>query len=611
MPQHSAAAAGWIGHVVAGHRLDAIVGEGGMGVVFRATHLRLGRTVALKVLPPPLAADHEYRRRFEREAAIAASLEHPNVVPIYDAGHVNGVLYLSMRFVQGEDLDAVLRREGRLGVDRVCAVLGPIADALDAVHEAGLVHRDVKPGNILIARTGRPRDDGHVYLCDFGIAKGPAAGGPELTSAGAFLGTVQYCSPEQIEGRWLDGRSDQYGLACLAYRCLTGEVPYPRPDTSAVIYAHLGAAPPRPSLLLPGLPPAVDAAIARAAAKHPDHRFPNCAAFIAALRAAGASGPSPRSAAPAPGAERVPSRTLVDPPPAPGRRLPRTLPLPEPVDVEGPTRRTGPEEQPAAPPPAPAPKAGAEPAGAPDPAPVPDPTPAPASAAASKADRKRARQPVAAPVPVPAPAPKPDTESAPGPGSAADAAPVPVDVRAERTPGDPSITITWTAGGAQEVEYKVTRLAPDGRWQVVGRTRSTSIVDGAVAPDADIPTYAVVAKAGSAVSAEVRTPDPAPDFPAVQHLRLSGTGALEFEWPPGITEAMVVVRPDRPPATPTDPAATAWKITNMRYQLDGGLRLPDSVARPCHVAVASCRRDGGTLVVSPVFDPTAHTAVGA
>ena len=573
MSQHSAAAAGWIGHVVAGQRLDAVIGEGGMGVVFRATHLRLGRTVALKVLPPPLAANHEYRRRFEREAAIAASLEHPNVVPIYDAGHVNGVLYLSMRFVRGESLDEVLRREGRLGVEQLCAVLGPIAEALDAVHEAGLVHRDVKPGNVLIARTGRPRDDGHVYLCDFGIAKGPAVAGPELTSAGTFLGTVHYCSPEQIEGKWLDGRSDQYGLACLVHRCLTGETAYPRPDTSAVIYAHLSAAPPRPSLLRPDLPPAVDAAVARAAAKHPDHRYPSCAAFIAALRCA----------IPAPG--RAASGTRVD---LPARRpLSPTLPLPEP-SLSDPSLPEPSLPQPSPPEPSP-----------PEPSPPrpspPEPSP-PQPVGADEPTRRTgpARRP---PAPAPVTAPDPD--------------PAAVDVRVERSADDSSIIISWTAAGTHEVEYKVSRLAPDGRWQVVGRTRSTCIVDGAVAGGAAVPAYAVVAVPGPAASEVVRAPDRVNGIAAVQHLRVSATGALDFDWPPGITEAMVVIRGDRPPTTPTDPAATSWKITNMRYQLDGGLRLPESVARPCHVAVASCRREGGSLVVAPAFDPTAHAAVGA
>ncbi|MBW0125877.1 serine/threonine-protein kinase, partial [Pseudonocardia oceani] len=261
MPQQQGAAAGWVGHVLAGHRIDALVGEGGMGVVYRATHLNLRRTVALKVLSPALAADLEYRRRFEREATIAASLEHPAVVPIYDAGHANGVLFLSMRFIEGDDLGAVLQREGPLDVTRLCALLGPVADALDAVHEAGLVHRDVKPGNVLISRPGRSRS-GQVYLCDFGIARGRTDPGSDITAAGRYLGTLQYSSPEQIQGKWIDGRSDQYGLACLVHRGLTGQVPYPRDDTAAVIYAHLAADPPRPSLLRPDLPPAVDDVLA-------------------------------------------------------------------------------------------------------------------------------------------------------------------------------------------------------------------------------------------------------------------------------------------------------------------------------------------------------------
>jgi hypothetical protein len=221
---------------------------------------------------------------------------------------------------------------------------------------------------------------------------------------------------------------------------------------------------------------------------------------------------------------------------------------------------------------------------------------------------------------------------APRPSPVAPAVSAPVDVRAERDPGDPSITISWTAGSGQDVEYKITRLGPDGRGQVVGRTRSTTIVDGAVPRGSGIPTYEVVARLGTAVSepgraqparqpaavpAAAADPQPEPEapppggIPAVRHLAASAAGPLTFDWPPGVTEAMVVVRGDRPPAAPDDPAATAWKITNMRYELDGGLRLPASVALPCHVAVASCTREGGALVVAPGFDPTAHAAVGS
>ncbi|MGI5132729.1 protein kinase domain-containing protein [Pseudonocardia sp. CA-107938] len=556
MPEQQSAAAGLVGHVVAGHRIDAVLGEGGMGVVYRATHLRLHRPVALKVLPPPLAADQDYRRRFEREAAIAASLEHPNVIPIYDAGHANGLLYLSMRFVDGEDLGALLRREGPLSGELVCAVLGPVADALDAVHEAGLVHRDVKPGNVLIARTVRPNGHRQVYLCDFGIAKNPTSGGPDLTSAGQYIGTLQYSSPEQIEGRWLDGRSDQYGLACLVYRALTGQVPYPRDDTSAVIYAHLAGSPPRPTELRPDLPPAVDGVVARAAAKHPDHRFPTCSAFVAALRAALAPAPRPRPR-PAP----VPQGPPPAPVPRPGRSLPPTLPLPSPSPPDRPTRPAEPDEA--------------------------SRVPAAETVAVQEAE--------------------PPARLAPAP---------PSDVRAERIEADRSITVTWTPGSAAQVEYKVSRRTPDGRWQVVGRTAANSIVDGAVAPDAAIPVYGVVARLGTEVSdlvesvAQPAAAPPAPvGIPPVRNLTATAAGPLLFEWPAGVTEAMVVVRADRAPESPADPAATAWKITNMRYQLDGGLRLPPSVPRPCHVAVASCERAGTTLVVAPAFDASAHAVV--
>jgi serine/threonine-protein kinase len=427
-----------------------------------------------------------------------------------------------MRFVDGEDLGAVLQREGRLDVRPLCALLEPVADALDAVHAAGLVHRDVKPGNVLISRTGRR----HVYLCDFGIAKA-AAGGGELTAAGKYMGTVHYSSPEQIEGRWVDGRSDQYGLACLVFRALTGQVPYPRPETAAVIYAHLAADPPRPGLHRPDLPPAVDAAVARASAKQPERRFQSCTEFIAALRAA--VEPRPRPA------------------PRPRQSLPPTLPLPEP-EVAAPDATTSRSE-------------------------LPEP-------------------PRAEPV---------------------DGVAAPTDVRAERGTDDPSITVTWTPSSPGDVEYKITRLTPDGRWHVVGRTRATHIVDGAVAADAAIPTYAVTARLRAATSGQARSaePDAPGGIPVVEHLTVSPGGALVFDWPSGVTEAMVVVRGDGPPSAPDDPAAASWKITNMRYQLDGGLVLPSSLSRPCHVAVASCRRDGGALVVAPGFGATARATVGA
>jgi hypothetical protein len=397
-----------------------------------------------------------------------------------------------------------------------------------------------------------------VYLCDFGIAKA-AAGGRELTAAGQYMGTVHYSSPEQIEGRWVDGRSDQYGLACLAFRALTGQVPYPRPETAAVIYAHLAADPPRPSLHRADLPPAVDAAVARATAKQPERRFATCTDFIAALRAAVQPRPTPR----------------------PRRPLPPTLPLPEP-DLAAPKPAT--------------PDATTNRAAASEPAPE------------RLGPRHAARPDSAVPQPRTAPPTVPPTVP---PADNPDAVPAPTEVRAARSADDPSITVTWTAKGGGEVEYKVTRLAADGRRHVVGRTRAAYLVDGAVAPDSPVPAYEVLARVGPKAAAPVRSAPADPGgIPAVRNLTVSPGGALVFDWPDGVTEAMVVVRGDRPPEAPDDPAATAWKITNMRYQLDGGLVLPKSVALPCHVAVASCRRKGGTLVVAPGFGASARAAVG-
>ena len=535
--QQSAAVAGWVGRVLAGHRIDALIGEGGMGVVYRASHLQLRRTVALKVLPPSLTADREYRHRFEREAAIAASLEHPNVVPIYDAGYANGVLYLSMRFVDGEDLSAVLQRHGRLDVEPLCALLEPVADALDAVHAAGLVHRDVKPGNVLISRSGRRT----VYLCDFGIAKA-AAGGRELTAAGQYMGTrallIAGADRGPVDRRPL--RPVRPGLPRLPRADRPGALPPSRDGGGDLRPPRGRSAPAEPA---PTRPPARGGR-----RRGPGHREAARAAVrhLHGLHRRAAGG----------GASRAPR-------PGPDDRCPRPSRCRNPTSPHR-TRR---------------------PAG-----PPPRSRPPRADTANGAAD---ACQPTAPP------------------NAATDAVPAPTDVRAERSADDPSITVTWTATGGGDVEYKVTRLAADGRRHVVGRTRATYLVDGAVAPDSPVPAYEVLARVGPKAAAPVRSAPADPGgIPAVRNLTVSPGGALVFDWPDGVTEAMVVVRGDRPPEAPDDPDATAWKITNMRYQLDGGLVLPKSVALPCHVAVASCRRKGGTLVVAPGFGASARAAVG-
>ena len=265
-----------IGTEVAGYRIDQAIGRGGMGVVYRAEHLTLGRQAALKIIVPNLAESEGFRTRFLQEARIAATLVHPNVVTVYDAGDVGGLLYIAMQYVEGSDLAKVLRSDGRLKPFRALDVLRQVAAALDAAHAAGLVHRDVKPGNILI----QGRD---AYLTDFGLTK-RLSSGDALTRPGEVVGTVHYLAPEQIEGKDVDGRTDVYALGCLLYQCLSGELPYPRDSDIAVIYAHIQEDPPKLSVRRPDLPAGLDQVIAKAMEKSPDRRFNTCHDLISAAR---------------------------------------------------------------------------------------------------------------------------------------------------------------------------------------------------------------------------------------------------------------------------------------------------------------------------------------
>jgi YVTN family beta-propeller protein len=268
------------GSQVAGYRLERLVGRGGMGEVYRALDTRLERPVALKLLAPERAEDERFRERILRESRLAAGLDHPNVIPVYEAGEADGRLFIAMRYVEGTDLKALLRRTGLLSPERAVRLAAQLADALDAAHARGLVHSDVKPSNVLIDDPGG-RD--HAYLADFGLTQSAS---DRLPADGQLMGTIDYVAPEQIRGEQVDGRADQYALGCLLYECLTGTLPFAGGSDVATIFAHLEESAPPPSSVRPGLPVELDPVLARALAKEPHKRYVSCRAFVAAAREA-------------------------------------------------------------------------------------------------------------------------------------------------------------------------------------------------------------------------------------------------------------------------------------------------------------------------------------
>jgi serine/threonine-protein kinase len=272
-----------VGSRIAGYRLEEQIGQGGMAVVFRARDERLRRQVALKILSPALVADEEFRQRFIRESRSAAAVDDPHIIPVFEARDADGVLFIAMRYVPDGDAGTLVRRQGPLRTERAAAIISAVASALDAAHAAGLVHRDVKPANMLVhAQPGRPD---HVYLSDFGLTKGSWSSA-SLTSTGHFMGTLDYCAPEQIRGQQVDARTDEYALACAAFMLLSGEPPFHRDEGMAVLYAQLSAPPPRLTSQRPDLPPAVDEVLMRALAKAPEDRYASCGEFADALRIA-------------------------------------------------------------------------------------------------------------------------------------------------------------------------------------------------------------------------------------------------------------------------------------------------------------------------------------
>src|SRR3954451_24781162 len=245
-----------------------------MGEVYLARHRHLDRQVALKLLPPELADSEAFRERFVRESRSAAALHHPNIVTVYDAGEADGVLYIAMQFIDAPDLAAVLHRDGPLSAARCMLIVDQLAQALEAAHARGLIHRDVKPANVLV-------DSDHAYLTDFGLTK-PVAVKTAVTAPGTLVGTVDYVAAEQIRGDSVDPRTDVYALGCLLYRALAGPPPFPRDNEMAVLHAHLYDDPPRISDLRPDLPLAMDDVIWTALAKCPADRFGSATALSVA-----------------------------------------------------------------------------------------------------------------------------------------------------------------------------------------------------------------------------------------------------------------------------------------------------------------------------------------
>jgi predicted Ser/Thr protein kinase len=281
-----------IGSIVAGYRIERLLGRGGMSVVYLAEQDFPRRKVALKVMAPELAEDEGFRDRFIRESNAAAALDHPNVIPIYGAGDEDGLLWLAMRFVDGIDLGRLIEREGRLESERAATLVSQVASALDAAHEMGLTHRDVKPANVLLARGD------HAYLTDFGLTKRRDSG-TDFTKTGQFLGSVDYAAPEQFRGDEVDARADVYSLTCVLFECLTGEPPYRREVEVASMYAHLQEPAPKATARAP-VPAAIDAVIARGMRKRPADRYPSAGALGSAARAALA----PAKATPSTGGRR-------------------------------------------------------------------------------------------------------------------------------------------------------------------------------------------------------------------------------------------------------------------------------------------------------------------
>jgi serine/threonine protein kinase len=343
-----------VGSRIAGYRLEEQIGQGGMAVVFRARDERLGRPVALKILAPALA-DRAFRQRFIRESRAAAAVDDPHIIPVFEAGETGtgppgpsgsatsqpGVMFIAMRYVPGGDVRSLVDREGPLSPARAAAIISPVASALDAAHAAGLVHRDVKPANMLLdSRPGRPD---HVYLADFGLSKAALSTSLGLTGTGQFFGTLDYISPEQIEGKPVDGRADEYALACAAFEMLTGAPPFRREEAMAVMYAQLSQPPPPLTSRRPDLPPEANEPFARALAKAPGERYPSCQEFADALRSAFGLAPYDSGAPARPAPDHPPTEIAWTTPTDVPTEEAAIPPRPGPGGTPGPSSPDGPD----------------------------------------------------------------------------------------------------------------------------------------------------------------------------------------------------------------------------------------------------------------------------
>jgi serine/threonine protein kinase len=275
-----------VGTDVAGYAVESVLGSGAMGVVYVARQSSPDRRVALKLINPAFANDDVFRRRFLREATAAAAIEHPHILPVYAAGESNGTLFMAMRLIDGRDLGEILSGSEELPLERVERIVGQVGGALDAAHARGLVHRDVKPGNVLVAEQPQSEEADFCYLMDFGVSTWTGSSAATITATGQMVGTANYMAPEQIEGRSVDGRTDQYSLGCVLYECLTGRAPFSGRSPPATMYGHLHEKAPAPSAIRPGLPTGVDAVLDRALKKAPEERYPSCRELTHDLRAA-------------------------------------------------------------------------------------------------------------------------------------------------------------------------------------------------------------------------------------------------------------------------------------------------------------------------------------